>query len=112
MAFRQIIKRCYSSGSGLKKWAYNASGFNKYGLMHDDCLYEDDNVKEALRRLPEKLLHERNYRLVRAMQLTITHDILPKEEWTKYEDDVRYLKPYLEQVEKEIKEREEWEDNH
>lgn len=54
--------------------------------MHDDCLHEDDDVKEALRRLPEKLLHERNYRIVRALQLGVTHDILPKDEWTKFED--------------------------
>lgn len=54
--------------------------------MHDDCLYEDDDVKEALRRLPEKLLNERNFRIVRAMQLQIQHDILPKDKWTKYEE--------------------------
>ncbi|CAH1406036.1 unnamed protein product [Nezara viridula] len=112
MAFRQLIKRSYSSSSGLKKWVYNASGFNKLGLMHDDCLHEDDDVKEALRRLPEKLLHERNYRIIRAMQLGITHDILPKEQWTKFEEDIRYLKPFLDQVRQEKKEREEWEENH
>ena len=31
---------------------YSASGFNQFGLYHDDCLYENDDVKEALRRLP------------------------------------------------------------
>ena len=30
----------------------SASGFNQFGLYHDDCLYENDDVKEALRRLP------------------------------------------------------------
>ena len=29
-----------------------ASGFNQFGLYHDDCLYENDDVKEALSRLP------------------------------------------------------------
>ena len=30
----------------------SASGFNQFGLYHDDCRYENDDVKEALRRLP------------------------------------------------------------
>merc|ERR1712071_59154 len=36
--------------SVLRRFAYNASGFNKYGLMHDDVLYETPDVEEALRR--------------------------------------------------------------
>jgi len=97
----------------LKKWAYNLSGFNKLGLHHDDCLDEyNEDVKEALRRLPSQVLHERKYRIVRAMQLTIQHDILPKDQWVKYEEDNRYLQPYLEMVRKERTEREEWEKNH
>jgi hypothetical protein len=29
----------------IKKWAYNASGFNQYGLYHDDVLHESEEVK-------------------------------------------------------------------
>ncbi|KAK0180350.1 hypothetical protein PV327_006001 [Microctonus hyperodae] len=93
---------------GFKKWAYNLSGFNKYGLWHDDMLQESPDVKEALRRLPAKILDERNFRMVRALQLSCCKIVLPEEQWTKYEEDVHYLQPYLEQVRKEIKEKEEW----
>ncbi|KAG8222400.1 hypothetical protein J437_LFUL003021 [Ladona fulva] len=104
-----------SKGSGflsqfpsLKKWAYNLSGFNKYGLHHDDCLDETEDVKEALRRLPQDVLDRRNFRIQRALHLSLTKDILPKEEWTKFEEDNKYLQPYLEEVKRERMEREEW----
>ena len=32
----------------VKKWAFNASGFNQYGLYRDDVLYETDEVKVLL----------------------------------------------------------------
>lgn len=50
--------------------------------MHD----MDPDVQEAVRRLPEKLVIERNYRMLRAIQLNIQKSILPKEQWTKYEE--------------------------
>ena len=37
---------------------FSASGFNQFGLYHDDCLYENDDVKEALRRLPGVCVHK------------------------------------------------------
>jgi ubiquinol-cytochrome c reductase subunit 7 len=36
------------------------------------------------------------------------HQILPKDQWTKYEEDKFYLEPYLKEVIRERKEREEW----
>lgn len=80
--------------------------------MRDDCLYETADVQEAIRRLPEHIVDERNFRMVRAMQLSLQKTILPKEEWTKYEEDVLYLTPIVKQVEKERKEREAWEANY
>lgn len=80
--------------------------------MRDDCLYENEDVKEALRRLPEHLVDERNFRMVRAIQLSLQKTILPKEEWTKMEEDKLYLSPIVEQVKKERLEREEWEKNY
>lgn len=115
------------------KWAYNLSGFNQYGkkylwssvwnvnselltstpgLHRDDCLYETEDVKEAIRRLPRKLYDERNYRIMRAIHLSMTKTILPKEEWTKYEEDTKYLEPYLQEVVKEREEREDWNKDH
>lgn len=58
--------------------------------MRDDCLYETPDVEEALRRLPEKLMMERNFRMARAVQLSGAKKILPKNEWTKFED-VSYI---------------------
>lgn len=78
------------------------------GLHRDDCLYEDDTVKEAIRRLPRDLYDERNYRIIRALNLSMTKTILPKDQWTKYEEDFKYLTPYIEEVKKEEAERNEW----
>ena len=35
---------------------FSAAGFNQYGLYHDDALYENDDVKEALKRVPQVCL--------------------------------------------------------
>lgn len=84
-AWGLLLRRNYNTG--LRKWAYNLSGFNKYGLYHDDVLDEEDqDVAEAVRRLPEDLRNGRTFRIVRALQLSLEHDILPKEEWTNFED--------------------------
>ncbi|OBS57777.1 hypothetical protein A6R68_11092 [Neotoma lepida] len=37
-----------------------------------------------------------------------TEDILPMEQWTKYEEDKFYLEPYLKEVIQKTKENEEW----
>lgn len=54
--------------------------------MRDDCLHESPDVVEALRRLPQHLVDARNFRIIRALQLDMQKRVLPKEEWTKYED--------------------------
>ncbi|KAJ3637644.1 hypothetical protein MTP99_001085 [Tenebrio molitor] len=106
-----FVQRRFMS-SAIQKWVYNLSGFNKYGLMRDDCLYEDDDVTEALRRLPQQEIDARNYRILRAVQLSVQKDILPKNQWTKLEEDRLYLTPVVDQVIKEREEREEWEKNY
>ncbi|KAM6899706.1 cytochrome b-c1 complex subunit 7 [Xenentodon cancila] len=93
---------------GFRKWYYNLCGFNKLGLMRDDTIYEDPDVKEALRRLPESIYNDRMFRIKRALDLSMKQQILPKEQWTKFEEDVFYLTPYLKEVIRERKEREEW----
>ncbi|KAK7080253.1 hypothetical protein SK128_003719 [Halocaridina rubra] len=97
--------------NSLKRFAFRMSAFNQVGLYHDDCLYENDDVKEALRRLPQSLKDDRNYRMHRALHLSMTKTILPKEEWISYEEDRekgRYLQPFLTEVVKERMEKEQW----
>ncbi|XP_014208106.1 cytochrome b-c1 complex subunit 7 [Copidosoma floridanum] len=96
-------------GPNFQQWFYNKSGFNQYGLMRDDCIHETEVVKEALRRLPQHLQDERVFRIVRAGYLSLRNDILPKEQWTKLEEDVKYLQPYIDEVEAEIAEKKRWE---
>jgi ubiquinol-cytochrome c reductase subunit 7 len=48
-------------------------------------------VKEAVRRLPENLYNDRMFRIKRALDLTMRHQILPKEQWTKYEEVEQFL---------------------
>lgn len=110
MAVSFVQKRFLASG--FKKAVYNLSGFNKYGLWRDDMRDETPDVQEALRRIPQSVVDERNYRILRAMQLSIQKDILPKEQWTKLEDDKLYLTPVLNQVLKEKEEEAEWKKNH
>lgn len=110
MALSFVQKRFASSA--LQKWAYNLSGFNKYGLWRDDLLYETEEVKEALRRLPEDVIDQRNYRMLRAIQLSVTKDVLPKDQWTKLEDDKLYLTPLVNDVIKERDEQDQWNKTH
>ncbi|KAJ8683929.1 hypothetical protein QAD02_019721 [Eretmocerus hayati] len=98
-------------GPSLQHWVYQKMGFNKYGLMRDDILEETAIVRQALTRIPPHVVDERNFRIVRAAYLTLKKEILPKEEWTKLEDDKLYLTPVIEQIEKENAEKEEWEKN-
>lgn len=44
---------------GYLKRVSTAAGFKQLGLMQDDAIYENDDVKEALRRLPETLYDDR-----------------------------------------------------
>jgi ubiquinol-cytochrome c reductase subunit 7 len=78
-----------------------------YRTRADDLIIEENEVVlQALKRLPPKQLYDRVYRIRRATQLSITHKLLPKADWTKPEDDVPYLGPLIAQIEAEIKERE------
>jgi len=107
-------QRTFINSAGFKKWVFNSSGFNQYGLYHDDIRYETDEVKEALRRLPQHLQDERAFRIQRATQCSVMKTVLPKDQWPSYEEDRehgRYLTPYLHEVEAEVAERAAWEKN-
>ena len=54
--------------------------------MIDDCIYEDKYVKEAIKRLPRQIREDRDFRISRALLLSNNKEVLPKDEWTKWED--------------------------
>ena len=77
-------------------------------LWHDQYFEPAPEVTEALRRLNLKepwLFDERKMRLSRAHTLAMHNETLPKAQWTKWEDETFYLKPYLDEIEAEKTER-------
>lgn len=96
----------------VRKWVFNMSGYNKLGLYTHDCYYETPDVQEAISRLEPRLFDDRQWRISRALHLDMTHTILPKEEWTTFEENQDrgyYLRDLIKQVEFERKERDLWE---
>ncbi|KEZ38748.1 hypothetical protein SAPIO_CDS10778 [Scedosporium apiospermum] len=87
---------------------WQSRGYRQLGLKYDDVLdVEESPIGQlALKRLSPKESYDRVYRIRRAVQLSITHKILPKEQWTKVEDDKPYLQPIIDQIKAEIKEKE------
>ncbi|KAK1836010.1 cytochrome b-c1 complex subunit 7 [Podospora conica] len=84
----------------------NLAGYRKMGLKTDDLISEEDEqVLQALKRLPPQEQYDRVYRIRRATQLSLQHKILPKNEWIKDEEDLPYLSPILAQIKAEAKER-------
>ncbi|KAK4224731.1 cytochrome b-c1 complex subunit 7 [Podospora fimiseda] len=90
----------------LANWYIGASGYRQMGLRADDLISEEnETVLQALRRLPPKEAYDRIYRLRRATQISLQQKVLPKNEWTKPEEDVPYLAPLIEQLDAALKER-------
>lgn len=54
-------------------------------MLHD-TIYENGDIKEALKRLPEDQFNDRLFRIQRALDLSMKQQILPKQQWTKYEE--------------------------
>ncbi|KAK2764023.1 Cytochrome b-c1 complex subunit 7 [Arachnomyces sp. PD_36] len=87
-------------------WYANAAGYRKLGLRADDLIPEEnDTVQLALKRLPPKEAYDRVFRLRRAFQCSLEHQLLPASEQTKPEEDIQYLSPIIREIEKEQKER-------
>ncbi|KAH6639771.1 cytochrome b-c1 complex subunit 7 [Boeremia exigua] len=94
----------------LSNWYINAAGYRQLGLRADDLLPEEnDVVHTALKRLSPQDAYDRVFRLRRAFQLSMSHQLLPKEEWTTNEQDFPYLTKYIEEIESEMAEREDLE---
>ncbi|CCU78446.1 unnamed protein product [Blumeria hordei] len=88
------------------KWYTNAAGYRKLGLRADDLIPEESEVVlHALKRLPPKDAYDRVFRIRRAVQCSLSHQLLPKEEQTKPEEDVEYLGPLIREIEAEARER-------
>ncbi|KAJ6623428.1 cytochrome b-c1 complex subunit 7 [Mycena sp. CBHHK59/15] len=93
----------------ISKWYAAGSLYRKYGLLYDDLLIEErPEVQKALSRLTPRQAYDRAFRIKRASQADVLHAPLPKELWTKPEEDVRYLLPHVMDIEKEIHERAKW----
>ncbi|OJT14125.1 Cytochrome b-c1 complex subunit 7 [Trametes pubescens] len=112
----------------VSDWYANVAGHRKVGLKYDDLLVEErPDVERALARLTPREEYDRAFRFKRASQCSVLHDNLPKDQWLKPEEvcnssqtstllpahtgppqDVRYLKPLVEEVEKEDLERRKW----
>ncbi|KAI1763977.1 putative ubiquinol--cytochrome-c reductase [Hypoxylon sp. FL1150] len=103
-----ILKRPWLANmlKPVANWYSNAAGYRQLGLRADDLIVEEnEKVIKALKRLPPKEAYDRVYRLRRAFQCSTTHKLLPKSEWTTPKEDVPYLRPLLDQITAEEKER-------
>lgn len=90
----------------LASWYGNAAGWRKIGLRYDDLYQEEnDEVKMALKRLSPKESYDRIFRIRRAVQCSYQQKVLPKDEWTKPEEDIPYLSPLIEAARAELQEK-------
>ena len=76
------------------------------GLKFNDLLLEETPIMQtAIKRLPSELNYSRNFRILTAHQLALSHQLLPAEKAVKPEEDDNYLIPYILEVEKEAFEK-------
>lgn len=82
------------------------AGYREMGLKFNDLLLEETPVmQKAISRLPPMESYARNYRIINAHQLSLSHDLLSAEKAIKPEEDNHYLIPYILEAEKEAFER-------
>ena len=89
----------------IREMYKNSMGYRKLGLRLHDIVADSLELREAVRRMPADLREERDWRLKRAYDLNVKKIELPKDEWTKPEDDAPYLRPYLDDVRQEEHDR-------
>jgi len=94
------------------KFYYPRSVQCELGLRFDDWYYNqatDKDVGTALSRIDDIDLQLRNFRGLRASQLAIERTVCPEDErWEEVVGEVRYVKPWIEQVRKEKAEADAW----
>ncbi|KAH6918952.1 ubiquinol-cytochrome-c reductase complex subunit 6 [Coprinopsis sp. MPI-PUGE-AT-0042] len=102
-------KSLYKWVKPFANWYADATRYRQYGFKYDDLLMEEnDTVQRAITRLTPREGYDRAYRFKRASQCSLLHKALPKEQWTKPEEDVRYLAPHVINVDVEQAERQKW----
>jgi len=82
-------------------WKKNqAKHLRKYGLKFDDTLDEatEPNVKRAVELLSPELRLARQRRILRAVDLSLKKEHLPKELQDKYDPFDHYLWPIVDQL--------------
>ncbi|KAH6655701.1 cytochrome b-c1 complex subunit 7 [Truncatella angustata] len=90
----------------VASWYANAAGYRQLGLRADDLIIEEsEEAVKALKRLSPQESYDRAYRIRRAMQCSLSHQLLAKKDWTKPEEDLPYLIPIIEQIRAEEKEK-------
>jgi ubiquinol-cytochrome c reductase subunit 7 len=97
----------YRAACGHRQYGrlYNA---DVSGLLYDDLRIETPIVTEAVRRLPQDVQDARDRRIQKAFDLSVKKTVLPESEWVLDDQDIPYLAPYLEEVEREFAERQEF----
>ncbi|KAI9323767.1 cytochrome b-c1 complex subunit 7 [Dichotomocladium elegans] len=112
ITLKSLVQNCKLLNSLLTPVAKvysSAAGYQKIGLRYDDLIAEESElVQEALRRLEiaePREAYDRAYRIRVAQQCSLTHTLLPKDQWVTPETDKRYLQPYIDQVAAEFAER-------
>ncbi|KAG1664698.1 hypothetical protein FOA52_006673 [Chlamydomonas sp. UWO 241] len=105
-----LVKQMFGPMWNAVAGRYRAGVFKElanYGLRYDD-LYDplkDEDVAEALRRLPPDVIVARNCRLRRAADLDMKHDHLTGEMLSKQTPGEFYLQKVLAEVRAERAER-------
>merc|ERR1712071_89746 len=103
---RQYAPGLFSSLKPLAEFYARAAGHRSMGLKYDDLLMEErEDVQKAISRLSEREQYDRAFRLRTAIQQSILHKGLPKEQWVTSEQDTRYMTPVVLEVEAENNER-------
>ncbi|WFD19321.1 Cytochrome b-c1 complex subunit 7 [Malassezia caprae] len=87
----------------------NVAGYRQMGLKYEDLIVEENQqMQKALSRLSSSESYDRAYRFRRAVQCSILQRDLPKEQWTKPEEDNNYVTPLLEEIQAADDERAAW----
>lgn len=95
--------------ASFREWYVYACGYRQLGLKADDLRMDEyPDVSTAINRLPQEEQYHRIFRIKRASDLTLKHQILPKADWTKPEEDTLYLDALIEEAKNERKERAQW----
>ncbi|TIC26159.1 14 kDa subunit of cytochrome bd ubiquinol oxidase [Wallemia mellicola] len=91
----------------IGKGYLSLAGFRQVGLRYDDLIQEEnDEMQKALARLSPREEYDRAWRLRRAINQSILHKDLPKEQWSEDEaSKQRYLTDRITEVANEHNER-------